>query len=639
MFEKIGRYDIIEELGRGGMATVYLARDPNMNRQVAIKLMPSQFTHDPRFRSRFLREAQTIANLEHPAIVPVYDFGEIDNLPYLVMRYMQGGSLADRIAANGAIPLEETVSIVERIAGALDHAHSRRITHRDLKPGNVLFDQYGDAYLADFGIVKIGETSGTFSGSAIIGTPAYMSPEQAQGGATIDSRTDIYALGIIVFEMLTGKAPYEGDTPVQQLMQHIIQPVPRILEVNAKLPPSVEPIVTQALSKIPDERPKTGAAIAAALAAAAHSNIAPLKRPVNTVWEEAPTLPPRQPARLVPARPQNTLTDEAPLEIQPSQAGMGGGTLPDHPPIQAEAPSIEPIAFEPLTGTQADTTSRRFNVLWLLPLLLVLVGLGLGAAYFLGGDDGSGGSAESTAAPTANATANAAVALTDTAPAPTDTPTQEPSPAPTNTDIPPSPIPEPIDVPIALTAVAAQTVQEILPEFPSGDVTLAGVDFNIEGNSKISTQCQATPDEAINLLTVPQRIIIPTGNVVNAEKVHLLLNAGFTAEAEPDQLGFITLIFSDGTTYQYELILNKNIREWGIPVEDALSSPDLQEAYRGPNRFGDQSVIDLLTITVPDNLRGPDKILTDIALVDTSQTIYQSPNPCIFISGLSVSAP
>jgi serine/threonine-protein kinase len=204
--EKIGRYEIKNELGRGGMATVYHAHDPHFKRDVALKVLPREFLHDPTFRARFEREAQTIAQLEHPAIVPVYDFGEETGQPYIVMRYMSGGSLADRLRRE-SLATSEAARIVTRLAPALDEAHSQGIVHRDLKPANILFDQRGDPYISDFGIAKLSQDSATFTGSAIVGTPAYMSPEQARGEKDLDGRSDIYALGVILFEMLTGKRP------------------------------------------------------------------------------------------------------------------------------------------------------------------------------------------------------------------------------------------------------------------------------------------------------------------------------------------------------------------------------------------------------------------------------------------------
>ncbi|MEZ4644154.1 MAG: protein kinase [Chloroflexota bacterium] len=270
--EYIGQYQIIEEIGRGGMATVYRAHDPRFQRDVAIKVLPSQFTHDPMFLSRFEREARTIAMLEHPAIVPVYDFGKEGEQPFLVMRYMPGGSLADRIKAAGAVPLSEALLIVARLASALDYAHGQGIIHRDLKPGNILFDTQGNPYLADFGIVKLTEATSSFTGSAVLGTPTYMSPEQAQGGRVIDGRSDVYSLGVVLFEMLSGKAPYEADTPVQVLMKHILEPVPHILMVNPELTPAIDEVIARSLAKDADARYATATLMAHALATVIRSD-------------------------------------------------------------------------------------------------------------------------------------------------------------------------------------------------------------------------------------------------------------------------------------------------------------------------------------------------------------------------------
>jgi eukaryotic-like serine/threonine-protein kinase len=246
--ETVGRYQIIAELGRGGMATVYKAYDPHFKREVAVKVLPGQLTHDPLFRTRFEREAQTIAALEHPAIVPVYDFGEEEERPYLVMRYMAGGSLSERLQ-QGPLSTQQTIEILRKLAPALDHAHQNGIIHRDLKPGNILFDAQGNPYLADFGIAKLIEGSQTLTGSAIIGTPAYISPEQAKGGQEIDGRSDIYSLGVILYEMLTGQTPYQADTPIQVIMQHILEPVPILLTANADLPDYMQTVIDRAMAK------------------------------------------------------------------------------------------------------------------------------------------------------------------------------------------------------------------------------------------------------------------------------------------------------------------------------------------------------------------------------------------------------
>ncbi len=272
----IGRYEIIRELGRGGMAVVYLARDPNMERQVAVKVLPRQFTHDPEFLKRFRREARVIASLEHSAIVPIYDFDEHDGQPYIVMRYMPGGSLAERLE-KGSLTLTEAAAILHQLAPALDEAHERGIVHRDLKPGNILLDRRGDPYLADFGIVKLAEgaaTALTASGGSM-GTPAYVSPEQARGIAQLDGRSDIYTLGVILFEMLTGERPYQADTPIGLAVMHIMEPVPQICDRKRHLPPACQTVISKAMAKEREARYATTGELAAAAAALAGGKLAP----------------------------------------------------------------------------------------------------------------------------------------------------------------------------------------------------------------------------------------------------------------------------------------------------------------------------------------------------------------------------
>ncbi len=261
----IGRYEIIQQLGQGGMAIVYLARDPLINRQVAIKVLPRQFTFDPQFRSRFQREAEVIATLEHASIVPVYDFGEHEEQPFIVMRYISGGTLAERIA-KGALPIDEIASLFQRIGQAIDYAHSKGVIHRDIKPGNILFDSQGEASLSDFGIAKIAEATSAYTGTGtMIGTPAYMSPEQALGEKNLTGRTDIYSLGVVLFEALSGELPFNADTPMGVAVAHINQPVPSLLDRKPNLPPAFEAVIRRALDKDPTKRFPTAAALAEAI--------------------------------------------------------------------------------------------------------------------------------------------------------------------------------------------------------------------------------------------------------------------------------------------------------------------------------------------------------------------------------------
>ncbi|NOH01329.1 MAG: serine/threonine protein kinase [Chloroflexi bacterium] len=250
--EKIGRYVIKSELGRGGMATVYRAFDPNFEREVAIKVLPREMLHDPQFHSRFEREIKMVASLEHPSIVPVYDVGDEDGQPYFVMRYMPGGSLSDLIE-QGSISIQDTARIVEKIAQGLAYAHRKGIIHRDLKPDNVLFDDNGDPFISDFGVAKLTESTSSLTGSGVIGTPAYMSPEQAQG-LEIDLRSDVYGLGVIVYQMLSGHQPYSADTPMGVVVKHITEPVPEILKTQPDLPPDVDALIKTAMAKDKNQR-------------------------------------------------------------------------------------------------------------------------------------------------------------------------------------------------------------------------------------------------------------------------------------------------------------------------------------------------------------------------------------------------
>jgi len=261
--EKIGRYIIKSELGRGGMATVYRGFDPSFDREVAIKVLPREMLHDPQFRSRFEREIKMVAALEHPAIVPVYDVGDEDGQPYFVMRYMTGGSLSDLIE-KGKVSIDDTARIVEKIAQGLAYSHRKGIVHRDLKPDNILFDENGNPFISDFGIAKLTESSGGLTGSGVIGTPAYMSPEQAQGGE-IDGRSDVYGLGVIMYQMLSGQQPYSADTPMGVVVKHITEPVPDILNLIPEIPYEMDAVVKTAMAKDKSKRYATTIDLAKAL--------------------------------------------------------------------------------------------------------------------------------------------------------------------------------------------------------------------------------------------------------------------------------------------------------------------------------------------------------------------------------------
>ena len=319
----IGRYVIKSEIARGGMATVYLAFDPFVKREVAIKLLPAMLTHDPTFRARFDLEAQTVAAVEHQGIVSLYDFGEANGQPYLVMRYMPGGSLSQRLK-NGPLSLAEASRIYSRLGAALDHIHSKGIIHRDLKPANILFDEFHNAYLSDFGIAHIAEANVALTGEGMIGTPAYMSPEQARGDANITRCSDIYGLGAILFEILTGRQPFEASTPMGAAIKHITDPIPRVLEFNQELPAEIQKVIDKAMAKDCSQRYQTGASMAQAIMLIASKT---LKNPLNADDERT--------ARITQAAPVRT----APSINPPSQPKPG--TPP--PPVYHPPANVSPL--------------------------------------------------------------------------------------------------------------------------------------------------------------------------------------------------------------------------------------------------------------------------------------------------------
>ena len=264
---RLGKYEIIGLVGKGGMATVYEAVQPPVNRRVAVKVLPRYFTHDDLFMYRFRREAEVVAHLEHLHILPVYDYGEYEGMPYLVMRYLDGGSLRDRIRT-GWLPWEDVIRISNQIAGALDHAHTQNVIHRDIKPGNILLDRQGNAFLADFGLSKMVESVGGINSGSVVGTPSYMAPEAVTVGRPVPSM-DIYGLGITLFETLTSQIPYPADTPIAQIMSHVQRPVPSLRAIVPWLPEDVEDVVQRAMAKRPSNRFESAGKLAKALEKAA----------------------------------------------------------------------------------------------------------------------------------------------------------------------------------------------------------------------------------------------------------------------------------------------------------------------------------------------------------------------------------
>ncbi len=251
--KQLGPYQVVAPLGEGGMAAVYKAYQPGMDRYVALKILPRKLAEDPQFVGRFNQEAKVLAKLQHPHILPVFDFGEADGYTYIVMPFVESGTLADLLRGQ-PLPLKQIRSIISQIGGALHYAHTHGLVHRDVKPSNVLVDESGNCLLTDFGIAKMVEGTAKFTSTGgVIGTPAYMSPEQGRG-EKLDGRSDIYSLGIMLFEMATGRVPFNAETPLAIIFKHISDPLPMPRTINPALPESVERVILKALAKNPEER-------------------------------------------------------------------------------------------------------------------------------------------------------------------------------------------------------------------------------------------------------------------------------------------------------------------------------------------------------------------------------------------------
>ena len=317
----IGNYQIREELGRGGMAVVYRAYQQSLNRYVAIKVLPPQFAFDREFVERFQREARAAAGLRHPNIVVIHDVGQEEGIYYIVMEYLEGQTLKQVIEQEGPLPPQRVGRIIEQVAAALDYAHRRGFVHRDVKPANIFVGEGDRVTLTDFGIAKAGaETQHLTRTGTLMGTPEYMSPEQAEGG-TVDYRTDLYALGVVLYQMLVGRVPFRGTTPHAVLHAVIYEPPPPPRQINPNLPPVIEAVIMQAVAKRPEQRFQRGAEMVAALRAALAGKPATVPPPPRMAGQ-APLK-----AGRAPAAGQITGTLEHPGAKRSGQSGKQGSLL------------------------------------------------------------------------------------------------------------------------------------------------------------------------------------------------------------------------------------------------------------------------------------------------------------------------
>ncbi len=500
----LGQYRLMEELGKGGMASVYKAYQPSLDRYVAIKVLHPFVATEEEFVGRFHREAKAVAALRHPRIVQIHDFGSKDDLYYMVMEFIEGQTLKDRLEelkdSGWLMTMEEACHIAEQVADALDYAHRRGMIHRDVKPANIMLTSEGEAILTDFGLARMVEGV-RYTRTGVVGTPDYMSPEQGQG-LEIDGRTDIYSLGVALYEMLTGRTPYVADTPLAIVMMHIQEPLPQPRLVNPAIPEEIEQVILKATAKDPKARYERAKDMARALKKSFQAWLAAKREgsPYATAFLEQEQLLPEMMAAEEEAalEEENTFVD-AQIVSKCTKCGADlttdmlfcvqcgtsvGESLPPAPPPLAEVPPVvpewataRPVSPQPPAAPQPEykgvkcprcqslnqpgskacwrcgtalsleeaPPSKRPNLLLLgtaagLLMILVIAVVTMALINFLGrGEEGSYLTTTPTQIPQPTPSATPQQIVEGQTPAPTATATSIPTPTPTSEKPPDTP--------------------------------------------------------------------------------------------------------------------------------------------------------------------------------------------------------
>lgn len=597
---RLGNYEIVEEVGRGGMAAVYRAYDPKLDRFVAIKVILRGIALDAASLERFNREARVIARLEHPHLIPVYDYDGQNDPPYIVMRFMESGTLKDVMDKAGALPINEVIFIYRQIASALDYAHKRGIIHRDIKPSNIMIDQDGNAFLTDFGIARLMESTDSTHGLTqtgyAVGTPGYMSPEQGLGEG-VDGRTDIYAMGVMLFQLLTGKMPYSAETPMAVILKHIQEPVPSVIALMPELNEEIDAIIQKAMAKKPLDRYENATELANALtelASAMTIGRAPtaLRIAAQSVYEDK-----QRDRDLNKTAIEQTLATFAQMRA----AEQKKGTMPDVPTVRtpteqraatSPSPNTAPQPISSVDPSAPKTRTRLPMILGVLVLLALLFVGGLVMGGGLGGANNTNATATQAAlsALQASDTAAAQPTETDTATStftatdgPSATPSRTASPTPSQTATrTASPTPTPTNTATDRPTPATPVVQAnvLLPvregpgnSYPESPFTIAqGATVEVLGVSEDGRWYQILmPNGALGWIVASSAFLTFNGN---PDVIPLIVPPTFTPT--PSHTPTFTPTPSDTPTFTPTptLTLTPTLAETAVPDVTATLTPE-----------------------------------------------------------------
>jgi serine/threonine protein kinase/Tfp pilus assembly protein PilF len=356
--DNVGPYRVIEPLGQGGMATVFKAYHPALDRYVAIKVLHPSFKEDPNFNARFVREARIVAKLDHPNIVPIYDFAEQQGTPYLVMRFIEGKTLK-AVLRDGVLSVPRILAIIHPVAEALAYAHAQGILHRDIKPSNIMRANDGHIYLTDFGLARIAQAGdSTMSQDMLIGTPQYISPEQARGEPASE-RSDIYSLGVVLFEMFVGRVPFSADTPYAIIHDHIYTALPLPTSINPNLSQEIERVLLKALAKDSSARYASATELTTALEQAAGidaAHVATMSPPPTPVMQFV-SPPPTIPEPMTPVSP---------------------------PPVKSSPQLVAKPVPAQVAASEKPAPASRWRVFAIIGAVILVLILCVGASFALG---------------------------------------------------------------------------------------------------------------------------------------------------------------------------------------------------------------------------------------------------------------